>query len=189
MNYNNQVKINNDNITIMNHTITMNDMIEQTYYNVNNTILNNFLVFNKIYYDNLNDIDKQKWYRFTHTDYFKEVDKNNKIVPLYPTLNTYSNYDNYLVMRGNICNKFKQEYYEIDLTNDCTSYCHLYWIFNKTLKFKIKQQKYTCIIRKELEIANNKIKILEYERYYVWSILTILSFGFLGLIYKLNNLY
>lgn len=186
MNYNNKVKINDNSITIMNHTIKMNDMIEQTYFNVNNTILNNFIIFNKIYYDNLNNNDKKKWYKFTRTDYFKEVDKAIIINPLYPNLNSYSNNDNFLIMRGNICNKFKQEYYEIDLTNDCTSYCYLYWIFNKTLKFKIKQERYTRTIRNELDIANNKIKILEKERYYIWTILTMLSFGFFSLITKFS---
>jgi len=65
---------NSNSITILNHKLTIADMIEQTYYNATMcNINNNTKRFNELYYTHLNEIDKQKWHNFMKQFYI-EID-------------------------------------------------------------------------------------------------------------------
>ena len=86
----------------------------------------------------------------------------------------------------------KQQYQCIQIKPESVITWYFDWIINKTLKFKIKQQRITKNIQKELEQSNKRISILENkmkendiyykniidklenERYYLWFIIIIL---------------
>lgn len=204
----------NKSITILNHKLTIADMIEQTYYNATMcNINNNTKRFNELYFTHLNETDKQKWRNFMNQFYI-EIDIINKVKPLFAITNSDS------------CNliPIATDYDNIEMIEVNSS--HQYWkkinILNNLLKFKIQQERTIKIVRKETEYLNNKIKSLEkkitilnfkyseiidnsnelksyiihqnyinnenrFERYYLWSIILLLIIGISHLFYHIKN--
>lgn len=204
----------NKSITILNHKLTIADMIEQTYYNATMcNINNNTKRFNELYFTHLNETDKQKWRNFMNQFYI-EIDIINKVKPLFAITNSDS------------CNliPIATDYDNIEMIEVNSS--HQYWkkinILNNLLKFKIQQERTIKIVRKETEYLNNKIKSLEkkitilnfknseiidnsnelksyiirqdyinnenrFERYYLWSIILLLIIGISHLFYHIKK--
>lgn len=175
-------------VTIMNYKIIMDDLIEQTYYTTNTVIINDITLFNTIYIDKLNETEKKQWFKFIRIDYRRAIDISHKIIPVFPIIDKLDRYYIYIP----ICISGKQQYQCIQIKPESVITWYFDWIINKTLKFKIKQQRLTKDIRKELEQTNKRITIienkmkendkyykkiiekLETERYYLWIIIIIL---------------
>jgi hypothetical protein len=175
-------------VTIMNHKIIMDDLIEQTYYTTNIAIINDISLFNTIYIDKLTEKEKKQWYKFIRLDYRRAIDISHKIIPVFPIIDTIDKY--YIYISVNISGK--QQYQCIQIKPESVITWYFDWIINKTLKFKIKQQRITKNIQKELEQSNKRISILENkmkendiyykkiidklenERYYLWFIIIII---------------
>lgn len=179
---------NDNSITIMNHKIIIDDLIEQTYYTTNNAIINDMTLFNNMYLDKLNEIEKKQWFKFIRLDYRKAIDIAHKLKPVFPIIDKIDKYNIYIP----ISISGKQQYQCIQIKPNSIITWYFDWIINKTLKFKIKHERYTKNIRKELEYSNNRITILENkikdndkyykniidkfetERYYLWFIIIII---------------
>ena len=188
-------------ITILNHNITIDDMIEQTYYNASLcNINNNTKRFNELYFTHLNELDKNKWRNFMNQFYI-EIDIINNIKPLF------------IITNSDSCNliPIATDYDNIEMLEVNSQ--HQFWrkinILNNLLKFKIKEERLLKIVRNENETLHYKIKSLEnkllvlnykynnivdnssickkyllyqekinndnkYERYYLWYIIFIL---------------
>jgi transcriptional regulator with GAF, ATPase, and Fis domain len=207
---------NSNSITILNHKLTIADMIEQTYYNATMcNINNNTKRFNELYYTHLNEIDKQKWHNFMK-QFYTEIDIINKVKPLFA------------ITKSDSCNliPIATDYDNIEMI-EVDSHHH-FWkkinVLNNLLKFKIQQERTIKIVRKETEYLNNKIKSLEkklailnfkyneivdnstnlknfiirqdytnnenrYERYYLWVIISLLLIGISNLYYHIIMSY
>jgi len=166
---------NDNSITIMNHKIIIDDLIEQTYYTTNNAIIND------MYLDKLNEIEKKQWFKFIRLDYCKAIDIAHKLKPVFPIIDKIDKYYIYIP----ISISGKQQYQCIQIKPNSIITCILTGLL-------IKHERYTKNIRKELEYSNNRITILENkikdndkyykniidkfetERYYLWFIIIII---------------
>lgn len=163
--YYSDIKFNDDNsITIMNHTITFDDIYERLYYNVNKAILdvNNMKLFNNLYYDKLNNTDKQKWDEISNGFLFNEkITKQHLIKPFYPNFNKTNNKnsDEIVMKFSDMIFKFKNingEYLKSNQPHHHIGLGHKTLLFEE-IKFRIKQERITSIIRKDLENKYNCI--------------------------------
>jgi hypothetical protein len=136
MSYYEDCKIDDNSITIMNHCITVNDAIEQEYYRITMDILNRPSLFYELYIDK--DIEnKCKFDVLKYSIYPNERNKLNQLKPIIPQ-NIDDN--NSLKISWSL------------LSSD---------MFIAALKFKIKEERITRNLRKNLEFTNHKIKIVE----------------------------
>ena len=136
MSYYEDCKIDDNSITIMNHCITVNDAIEQEYYRITMDILNRPSLFYELYIDK--DIEnKCKFEYLKHQIYPNERNKLNQLKPIIP-----QNIDD------NNSLKISWRLLSSDM-------------FIAALKFKIKEERITRNLRKNLEFTNHKIKIVE----------------------------
>jgi hypothetical protein len=155
------IKINNNSIYILNHRITLDDMINEMYYMFDIAHCNDETIADSIYLSKLNQEDKDK------LNHFKEQ-------KLYDIANIYHNkkpmFNNNIVRYDIYNNKIFclpinlqiDNYNNISCVNDIMMHIN---IFYKTLKFKIKQERITRNIYKDLQIFNKKIIDLEKSFY------------------------
>jgi hypothetical protein len=172
MSYYDDIKIEDDSISIMNHKITIEDVIDQTYYTVNMAIVEHWEIMDELYINKLNETDKNKWYNFRFNIYETEIKRQNSNKPIYPNFEkTNNNKPTYLSIYKfrhlYNCNNYSYNdtvyinYININDSDKTYWDINSYYMFMKSLKFKIQQERITRNVRKNLELANFNIKLLE----------------------------
>ena len=153
-------KINNNSIVILNHKITIDDMINEIYYISNNALYNNPNIADSIYLSNLNQEDKDKFYNFREQKLHDAIKIADNINPIFKNNNISYHFNNNKIY-CNLVKSFNNNN-NINCINDLILYIN---IFYKVLKFKIKQEKITKNIYNDLNIATKKLIKIE-NKYY-----------------------
>lgn len=161
-------KINNNSIVILNHKITIDDMINEIYYMFNNSHYNDPKIADNIICSNLNQDDKDKFNNFREQKLHDAIINSDIIKPFFKN-NTvkYQSYNNKLYCLS--VKSILDDYYNnINCINDFIIYIN---IFYKVLKFKIKQERITKNISNDLHLTNRKLMELENKFYEFRNIL------------------
>jgi hypothetical protein len=155
------IKITDKSIYILNYRITLDDMINEMYYMFDIAHCNDPIVADSIYLSKLNQEDKDKFNHFKEQKLFDLANIYHDKKPIFN--NNIVKYQLYndkffcLPIKTSINN-----YTNINCINDIMMNIN---IFYKTLKFKIKQERITKNIYKDLEIFNKRIIDLEHSFY------------------------
>jgi hypothetical protein len=176
------VKINDNSIFILNHRITLDDMINEIYYMFNIAHCNEPSVADIIYLSQLNQEDKDRFHQFREQKLYDIATISHYKKPI------FNNNINYKLKNNKIyClakNTLIEEYNDINCINCINDIMIHINIFYKTLKFKIKQERITRNIYKDLHISNKKIIDLEQSFYNMTKALKSQD----KVIYKLCNI-
>lgn len=162
------VKINDNSIIILNHKITIDDMIDEIYYQCNNAHYNDQNIADTIYFSKLNQEDRDKLNNFREQKLHDAAKLSPKIKPIFKNDNfKYQSYNNklYCISIKTILDDY---YNNINCINDFMIYIN---IFYKVLKFKIKQERITKDIYNDLKITNKRLLELEMKYYDIKTIL------------------
>ena len=162
------VKINDNSIVILNHRITIDDMIDEIHYLCNNAHYNDQKIADSIYFEHLNKDDRDKINNFREQKLYDAAQISPKIKPLFSNNNIkYQSYNNklYCISIKSILDDY---YNNINCINDFMIYIN---IFYKVLKFKIKQERITKNIYNDLQLTNKKFIELENKYYDIKSTL------------------
>lgn len=156
------VQINDNSIIILNHRITIDDMINEMYYICNNSHYNNPNIADSIYFSKLNNDDKYKLDNFREHKLFTAATNADKTKPIFNNNNIrYQSYNNKICCIS--VKSILDDYYNnINCINDFIIYIN---IFYKVLKFKIKQERITKNIYNDLQLTNKKLNDIE-NKYY-----------------------
>jgi len=152
------VRINDNSIVILNHRITIDDMIDEIHYLCNNAHNNDQKIADSIYFEHLNKDDRDKINNFREQKLHDAAQISPKIKPLFNNNNIkYQSYNNklYCISIKSILDDY---YNNINCINDFMIYIN---IFYKVLKFKIKQERITKNIYNDLQLTNRKIIDIE----------------------------
>jgi hypothetical protein len=171
------MNVNYNSISLMSHTITINDMIDNIYYRSDIAIAKNKMAMKILYINNLNDLDRNKFYYLINAKISEDSKIANNIKPIFKfiqiTNNTdkdyfldiddtsYYNYnktdDNYyLEYKTNKKNNYKINIYQTEEDNYKFNFRDWNWHisyldpFYSTLKFKIKEERITRNLRNDL---------------------------------------
>jgi hypothetical protein len=174
------VKINDNSIFILNHRITLDDMINEIYYMFNIAHCNEPSVADIIYLSQLNQEDKDRFHQFREQKLYDIASIAHYKKPIFNTnIAIYQSNNNKIYCLAK--NTLIEEYNDINCINDIMIHIN---IFYKTLKFKIKQERITRNIYKDLHISNKKIIDLEQSFYNMTKALKSQE----KVIYKLCNI-
>ena len=176
------MNINNNSITLMNHTITINDMIDNLYYRTEIELSKNEKALKILYINNLNENDKNNFYYIINAKISEESKKVNLINPIFKFIDINDDInDDYFLDIDNYSNK-TNVYLEYKTTNKCNYKLNIYqtendkfkfnhrdWSwhisylepFYSTLKFKIKEERITRKLRNDF----NEYKIINNDKY------------------------
>jgi hypothetical protein len=166
-NFYSDIKINDDIIMVMNHVITMDELIEQSYFTMKYSVAKCRDLFNLLYINN-NNI--HQWYEFNKTKYNAIMDKHDIIKPICDRIIIINpelrNTSYFRIAKIDVMHIKSNEifYHKCDLlSKKFHNIVHIVnnGMFHELLKFKLKQERYTRIVRKDLENINNSIKKLE----------------------------
>jgi hypothetical protein len=171
------VKINDNSIFILNHCITLDDMINEIYYMFNIAHCNEPSVADIIYLSQLNQEDKDRFHQFREQKLYDIATISHYKKPIFNTNINYKLKNNKIYC----INKIYLQGSDINCINDILIHIN---IFYKTLKFKIKQERITRNIYKDLHISNKKIIDLEHSFYNMTKALKTQE----KVIYKLCNI-
>ena len=90
------VRINDNSIVILNHRITIDDMIDEIHYLCNNAHNNDQKIADSIYFEHLNKDDRDKINNFREQKLHDAAQISPKIKPLFNNNNIkYQSYKNY----------------------------------------------------------------------------------------------
>lgn len=158
------IRINDNSISIFNHKITIDDMINEMYYIFNIAHCNEPNIADNIYFSELNNDDKDKFNNFIEQKLYDAAIISHNIKPIFK---------NSITRYKSSCNKI----YCLPIISSCPfnnsdikcvdDIMININIFYKTLKFKIKQERMTKNIYKELEFTKDRLKNLEIKYYEV----------------------
>lgn len=176
------MNINNNSITLMNHTITINDMIDNLYYRTELELSKNEKALKIIYINNLDENDRNNFYYIINAKISEESKKANLINPIFKFIDINDDInDEYFLDIDNYSNK-NNVYLEYKTTNKCNYKLNIYqtendkykfnhrdWSwhisylepFYSTLKFKIKEERITRKLRNDF----NEYKIINNDTY------------------------
>jgi hypothetical protein len=174
------IKINENSISILNHRITIEDMINEIYNTFQIAHCNEPSVADTIYFSQLNQEDKDAYNNFKEQKlYNAAIISHNKKPIFYNNIAIYQSNNNKIYCLSK--NILIEEYNDIKCINDIMIHLN---IFYKTLKFKIKQERITRNIYKDLSFTNKKIIDLEQSFYNMTKALKTQE----KIIYKLCNI-
>ena len=174
------MNINQNSITLMNHTITINDMIDNLYYRTDIELAKNEKALKILYINNLDENDKNYFYHLINAKISEESKIANLIKPIFKFIVIENNNDEYFLEIDNSSNNTYIDYktnnkfnYKINIyqtEDDKYKFNNRDWSwhilslepFYSTLKFKIKQEKITKKIRNDF----NEYKKTNDKKYY-----------------------
>jgi hypothetical protein len=175
------IKINENSISILNHRITIDDMINEIYNTIQIAHCNEPSVADTIYFSQLNQEDKDAYNNFKEQKLYNAAIISHNKKPIFNNnIAIYQSKNNKIYC----INKIHSQIIDItDITciNDIMMYIN---IFYKTLKFKIKQERITKNIYNDLHIFNKRIIDLEKSFYNMTNALKTQE----KIIYKLCNI-
>jgi len=152
------IRINDNSISIFNHKITIDDMINEMYYIFDIAHCNETNIADNIYFSELNNDDRDKFNNFIEqTLYDAAIISHNKKPIFKNSITRYKSSCNKIYCLP-ILSSHSYNNSDIKCIDDIMININ---IFYKTLKFKIKQERMTKHIYKELEFTNHKLKDLE----------------------------
>lgn len=160
----NNITINNNYISIMNHIITIDDMIDNLYYRTNISWAKNVKCINLLYLNNLNKNDKENLNNLITTKLYDEIKKRNINKPIFKYID-YDICDKYNLYSIGYKKSSRTENYIIPIKIFKTQDYNINEIienlepFYTTLKYKIKEEKITRNIRNDL----NDFKKCQYQ--------------------------
>ena len=181
---------NNDNdssINLLNHKITINDMIDNLYYRTDIALSKNEMAMKLLYINNLSDDDKNNFYYLINAKISEKSKIANYKKPIFKFIDMKYNdiNEDYFLDIENI--NYKNHYIEYKINNDVNTYkikiyqsdydkykfnhrdwsWHISYLepFYSTLKFKIKEERITRNLRNDL----NDYKKLNDNNYYKLS--------------------
>lgn len=161
------VQINDNSIIILNHRITIDDMINEMYYICNNSHYNNPNIADSIYFSKLNNDDKYKLNNFREHKLFTAATIADKTKPIFNNNIRYQSYNNNKIC----CISVKSILDDDDNINCIKDFIIYINIFYKVLKFKIKQERITKNIYNDLQLTNKKLNDIENKYYDLKQIL------------------
>ena len=167
------MNINDNSINIMNHIITIDDMIDDLYYRTDIAWAKNKIGIKLLYLNNLNEKDKNKFYYLINSKISNQSKIANYKKPIFKFIDMKSyeyNYEYYLDIEytdyKNSLIQYKindKENYKIRIyqnSDDKFKFNYKDWNnhisylepFYSTLKFKIKEEKITRNVRNDLNL-------------------------------------
>jgi len=170
------MNINDNSINIMNHIITIDDMIDDLYYRTDIAWAKNKIGIKLLYLNNLNEKDKNKFYYLINSKISNQSKIANYKKPIFKFIDMKSyeyNYEYYLDIEytdyKNSLIQYKindKENYKIRIyqnSDDKFKFNYKDWNnhisylepFYSTLKFKIKEERITRKIRNEFNEFKN----------------------------------
>jgi hypothetical protein len=178
---------NNSSISLLNHTITINDMIDNLYYRTDIAVSKNEMAMKLLYINNLTDNERNNFYYLINAKISEKSKIANYNKPIFKFIDMKYNdiNEDYFLDIENINNK--NHYIEYKINNDVNTYkikiyqnendkykfndrdwnLHISYLepFYSTLKFKIKEERITRNLRNDL----NDYKKINDNNYYKLS--------------------
>lgn len=166
------VNINDNSINILNHTITIDDMLDDLYYRTNISLAKNDIALKLLYLNNINDYERNNFYYLINTkisDESKQANLKNPIFKFidiknqdfnqefYLDIENYTNKNHLIEYKLNNNTTYKIKIYQTEYDkykfNNIDWNWHITYLdpFYSTLKFKIKEEKITRKIRNDLD--------------------------------------
>lgn len=194
------VIIDNDNnyISIMDHIITIDDMIDNLYYRTDIAWAKNVKCINLLYLNNLKENDKENLNKIITTKLYEEVKKvdNNKQIFKYIDSDLCDKYNLYSI---GYKKSSRTENHIIPIKifkktdNDINEIIENLEPFYSTLKYKIKEEKFTRNIRNDFNefknTQNSNIIKLTNDIRDIKKIIKIKDDNNLDRIYSINDKY